>query len=657
MRTVHYLRLRRFGASRMACIVSIFCVAAAIASSAQTFTTLVNFDYTNGAYSTASLIQGTDGNLYGTTSGGGSGNCQGGCGTFFKMTPGGTLTTLHSFAPPDPSGPSYLVQGSDGNFYGIAGEAIFKITPEGTVTTLYTFTDYDFPNGLVQATDGNFYGTTHDMNDPGTVFKITPGGTLTTLYRFEGYTYGGNPVAGLVQGTDGNFYGTTESGGLGYACGGGGCGTVFNMTPGGTLTTLHSFELTDGDQPRAALLQGTDGNFYGTTFAYGAHDSGTVFKITPEGTLTTLASFDYTDGTESRTAVIQATDGNFYGTTPYGGIGNCQIGCGVLFKVTPGGALTALHSFDGADGLLPSAALAQGTDGSFYGTTYEGGPQSSNCPAGCGTIFKLSVGLGPFVATEPTSGGVGAPVVILGTNLTGSTGVTFNGTHANFSVVSPSEITTNVPAGATSGTVRVTTSSGTLSSNVMFRVTYALTVSVSGNGNVASTDGLINCPGTCSNSYPGNTRVTLNAAPALGWAFSGWSGACSGNGSCVVTMTENLSVSARFTQLSYTLTVSTVGSGTVASTDGLIDCPGTCSHTYLSLTPVTLNASPASGWMFSGWTGPCNGVGPCTFAMTQNLEATAVFIEPGHGLQFIAAKPCRLVDTRTDHDPIQGGNV
>ncbi|MGA2902289.1 MAG: protease pro-enzyme activation domain-containing protein [Candidatus Korobacteraceae bacterium] len=188
-------------------------------------------------------------------------------------------------------------------------------------------------------------------------------------------------------------------------------------------------------------------------------------------------------------------------------------------------------------------------------------------------------------------------------------------------------------------------------------VPYTLTVSTIGNGSVTSTDGLINCPGTCSRSYPGNTQVTLNAAPIQGWMFSGWSGACSGTGSCVVAMTQNQSVTATFTQNSYTLTVSTVGNGAVTSTDGFINCPGTCSHIYQSLELVTLDAAPAQGWSLSGWTGACSGVGPCNVAMTQNLSVTAVFLQPppGYGLQFVLVTPCRLVDTRQTGNPIQGG--
>jgi hypothetical protein len=203
---------------------------------------------------------------------------------------------------------------------------------------------------------------------------------------------------------------------------------------------------------------------------------------------------------------------------------------------------------------------------------------------------------------------------------------------------------------------------------------YTLTVTTNGNGSVTSTDGYINCPGVCSYNYLSNTQVTLNANPAQGWSLSAWGGACSGNGSCDVPMTQNQSVSATFTQNYYTLTVSNSGDGRITSTDGYINCPGidgevipalaiyrgTCSHTYLSLTQVTLDASPVHNWSFSGWTGACNGIGPCNLTMTQNLAVTAVFIEPGYGLQFVPVTPCRLVDTRNPNGqfggpPIQGG--
>jgi len=583
--------MKAFNLYKVLGILVLFCGVTVIGAPAQTLTTLVSFDGTRGADPAAPLIQGSDGNLYGTTEYGGSAsNCESGypCGTVFKITPSGTLTTLHSFDYGDGAYPvSPLVQGSDGNFYGTnQGEAdsggagtIFKITPSGTLTVLlYSFSS---PAGLVQGRDGNFYGTTPRSYTHGTVFKITPSGTLTTLHTFNG-TDGDNPQAGLIQATDGNFYGTTASGGTSNNCGGG-CGTVFKITPSGSLTTLHSFSVTDGFNVVAGLVQGSDGNFYGTTVGGGTGgcgNGGTVFKITPSGTLTTLYNFgnqpSCASGYQPKAGLVQGTDGNFYGTSSGGGANNQ----GTVFAITPGGSLTTLYSFCAqtgcADGTTPVAGVIQASDGNFYGTTYNGGVDNS------GTVFKLSVSYS------------------------------------------------------------------------------TLTVSINGNGAVTSTDGGINCPGTCSHNYPDNSQVTLNATPASGWAFSGWGGACSGTGSCNLTITQNTNVSATFYQLPVTLTVSVAGDGTVASTDGHINCPGTCSYIYLPNTPVTLNATPAGGWAFSGWSGACSGVGPCNLVMTANLAVSAIFIEPGHGLQFTAVPPCRLMDTRPQYGgggPIQGGTA
>jgi uncharacterized repeat protein (TIGR03803 family) len=414
----------------------------------------------------------------------------------FKITATGTVTTLHS------GGGEYIgepVQGTVGNFYGTVLEGgafnhgtVFKITSTGTLTTLHNFdfTDGILPTALVQASDGNFYGTTEQGGTSscvyggtnygcGTLYKITPSGTLTTLYNFcsqSGCTDGEIPTGPLVQGTDGNLYGTTGAGGTGPCSSG--CGTIFKITTTGTLTTLHSFDLADGASPNGGLIQATDGNFYGTTYSGGANNSscnagtcGTAFKITTTGTLTTLHSFDYTDGANPTAGLIQASDGNFYGTTGAGG--NCSTfayGCGTIFEITMNDTLTTLHSFEKTDGARPNG-LVQDTSGTFYGTTLDGGRIVYHfCGGTCGTIFSLSVGLGPFVKTEPASGNVGAAVNILGTNLTGATSVSFNGTAATFTMVSSSEITTTVPTGATTGPVQAVTQSGTLTSHVNFQV-------------------------------------------------------------------------------------------------------------------------------------------------------------------------------------------
>jgi uncharacterized repeat protein (TIGR03803 family) len=482
------------------------CATTAIALPAQTFTPLFSFDGMDGGnpldYVGANgLVQGTDGRLYGTTDGGG----KYGYGTVFKINVGSKLTTLYNFPTcgptncPSGESPGGLIQATDGDFYGITqgsgGDAVscnnqtvlngcgtvFKITPGGKLTTLYSFcaqancADGFYPNGLTQATNRDFYGTTNQggaNNGAGTVFKITPAGTLTTLYSFcsqsncaDGY----GPVGALVQATNGDFYGTTWAGGdlPGYDCGTGGeyCGTVFKITTAGALTTLA----TVAGNPSGTLVQATDGKFYGTTAR-----AGTIFMMTAKGTLTTLA----TVGGYPYAGLVQGTDGNFYGTTYVGGANNnsyCQgNGCGSVFQMTPAGTLTTLYSFcsqtNCTDGMWPLAGLMQDTNGNLYGTTIAGGAGNGGAFSNDGTVFSVNVGLGPFVETQTTSGKVGAVAKILGTDLTDATGVGFHGTAAVFTVVSASEITTTVPDGATTGTVQVVTPSGTLSSYVPFRV-------------------------------------------------------------------------------------------------------------------------------------------------------------------------------------------
>lgn len=285
---------------------------------------------------------------------GGTGvNCNGGCGTVFKMTLAGVPTTLHSFNETDGS------------------------TPVGT---------------LIQASDGNFYGTTlyGGGNGGGTVFKITPGGAFTTLYSFCSHincTDGGNPFAGLLQGKDGNFYGVTASGGNNY-------GVIFSITPAGLYRVLYSFSRADGASPSGSLVQSSDGSFYGTTAR-----AGTIFQVTPEGVLTTLGA----PGGYPYAGLVQATDGSLYGT---GYTGNNGYGSVFEFAL-PQGPLTTLYNFcfqpNCADGLAPLAGLVQGTDGKLYGTTSYGGASAS------GTAFSLDLGLiVPGANLSPTSLDFGA---------------------------------------------------------------------------------------------------------------------------------------------------------------------------------------------------------------------------------------------------------
>jgi uncharacterized repeat protein (TIGR03803 family) len=301
-----------------------------------------------------------------------------------------SYTVLYAFTGTDGLKPNAgLVQGTDGSLYGTTYSGglddkgtVFRITVSGTLATLHSFSGIDGANpgaALVQGTDGNFYGTTQQggANGSGTVFRITPSGTLTPLHSFAGGD-GEKPLAALVQGSDGNFYGTTSAGGT-Y-----GSGTVFGITPSGALTTLHSFTGSDGADPEAGLVQGADGSFYGTTNAgvSSGHGNGygTVFRITPTGVLTTIHSFAGSDGFSPQASLIQGSDGNLYGTTSAGG----DKGIGTVFRITPGGVLTTLYSFAGSDGQAPTAALVQATDGNFYGTTAWGGA------SGLGTVFEVT---------------------------------------------------------------------------------------------------------------------------------------------------------------------------------------------------------------------------------------------------------------------------
>jgi uncharacterized repeat protein (TIGR03803 family) len=371
-----------------------------------------------------------DSNFYGTTSAGGTY----GYGTVFKMTPAGKLTTLYSFC---------LQSGCDD------GE-----TPTAS---------------LVQGTNGNLYGTTSGggaNGNYGTVFEITTTGKLTTLYSFcsvSSCNDGKNPRGGLIQGADGNFYGTT------YGNSSNQRGSIFEITPGGAFTTLYTFcslaLCEDGTEPTADLVQAADGNFYGTASGGGPYgNEGTVFELTSGLVYSVLAGFSGTCCGEPYGGLVQGTDGNFYGTTYYTEYNDY----GTAYKITPAGVLSSLYFFcrdaNCSDGESPYAGLMQATNGNFYGTTLIGGTSDF------GTVFSLSTGLGPFVVSLPASGAVGSKIAILGTNLARATAVSFNGIPAAFSVKSSSALETSVPIGATTGNIEVTTPAGILISNLVFSV-------------------------------------------------------------------------------------------------------------------------------------------------------------------------------------------
>ena len=203
----------------------------------------------------------------------------------------------------------------------------------------------------------------------------------TVLHSFAGGADGAVPDVSLIEGSDGNFYGTTMVGGSSNA------GTVFRMTPAGVVTVLHSFGGIPGDGPFTALVEGSDGHFYGTTKGGGDFNAGTIFRMTPGGAVAILHSFarGAMDGGSPMGTLVQATDGNFYGTTFNGGTAEF----GTVYRMTPAGAVTVLHSFTGGagDGKFPWAGVVEGTDGNFYGTTEQGGPFGSG-----GTVFRMTPG-------------------------------------------------------------------------------------------------------------------------------------------------------------------------------------------------------------------------------------------------------------------------
>lgn len=381
------------------CAAVILCVASASsASSNVTFTMIHDFDGVDGDGPYAGLVDGSDGNLYGTTSEGGP---RFGAGTIFRITPGGAFETLHTFNGRDGESPGApLIQGADGDLYGTTESGgkssgrcqfgcgvIFKITTQGAYTTLHRFVGRDgaYPyGGLVQSSHGTLYGTTEFLgaHNQGTVFRLSPSGRLTTMHNFNGVD-GAYPFAGLLLATDGNLYGTTDAGGS-Y-----GHGIVFRITTAGRYTTLHSFNGDDGGYPRDALVQANDGTLYGTT-EYGpypgGHYYGTVFKITTDGNLTSLHTFDGNDGANPYAGLTLSGHGFLYGTTLNGGAN----GYGSIYRISPNGQFTSVYSFQNSQA-YPFAGLVRGDNGMLYGTTYEGG---SNACGGffCGMVFSLSIG-------------------------------------------------------------------------------------------------------------------------------------------------------------------------------------------------------------------------------------------------------------------------
>lgn len=434
--------------------------------------TLINFQVSPGTV-TGTLVEGSDGNFYGTTTRGGPS----GSGSIFRVTPSGILTNLISNQGNPAAG---LVVGNDGLLYGMNGAGgpfgwgtFFRMTTGAELTNFAVLDGTNGGNpqfGLVLGGDGNFYGTSMEggTNSLGAVFRVTPGGIVTALVSFAFDTNGAAPTASLTLGPDGELYGTASVGGTI------GAGTIFKITTQGALTTLHSFQNTEGFTHPAALTVGPDGNLYGTSRDGGSADRGTVFRITTNGAYATVASFIGTNGATAMSPLTVGADGQLYGTTELGGAANLGTvfkvttngvlttlasftdnanalpvsglllasdgnfyGCtqGAVYKVTPDGLITTVVSLLPLDGINPQAGLTLGPDGNFYGTTDAGGSNSM------GTIFRLTPG-GTFTrmfSFNGTNGSFPQSTMTLGKdgNLYGTTtsggGLNFSGTVFRFS--------------------------------------------------------------------------------------------------------------------------------------------------------------------------------------------------------------------------------
>ena len=408
-------------------------IAVACVTTGPTVTTLYSFGTAGptDATSPQALVQGHDGNLYGVSSGGGSYSS----GTLFRITLSGQEVLIFSFgaagcanltSPVSPCSPQNLIVGNNGNFYGktagVGGTplvgAVWGIAPNGV-----EFLEYDFgfndggdqaaQGGVIQASDGLLYGTAYGApygNPPGSGESVfAAADAYGSVFGFVGDGFGpancypdcpaGSAVeASLVQTRDGYLYGTAAAGGAF------GNGTVFRTSPGTSqvipVVAIYSFGAQSGDplNPRFSLVEGADGNLYGTSSLGGTPSTpcpqgcGTVFKVTPAGTETVLHSFggSGTDGQNPSGSLLLGSDGNFYGVTSSGGSNtNCKVatGCGTVYRITPSGVETVLYTFGTtvSDGANPSGALIEASDGHLYGTSVEGGT------ANMGTVFRLDL--------------------------------------------------------------------------------------------------------------------------------------------------------------------------------------------------------------------------------------------------------------------------
>ena len=562
------------------------------AQGGATLTMLASFNNTNnGANPYAPPVRFTDGNLYGVAPYGGTNDS----GVIYQVTTNGQMAILHTFNGSDGSYPvGQLTPASDGALYGATSSGgtngagtIFQITTNGVLTTLYSFgaatnelghalDGSDCYAGLTQGRDGNFYGVTYDggVSNVGTIFQYATNGTFTTLYSFTGNgsnDAGAYPsTAPLVEGADGVFYGTTSEGGTNNA------GTIFQIIADGTLTTLHEFNVTNGQNPYAGLHLASDGNLYGTTVYGGTNSYGTAFQITTNGVLTTLYHFGgaeklyYPEG-----GLAPGLNNVLYGTTYQNG-----TAYGTVFQLTTNGLLTTLHVFtNGIDGANPYAGVVYGTDNNLYGAALYGGNRG-----GYGTVYRVSVTttlsiLSP-TANELWSNDVFTVTGTANDNVPGGavTNVFFslNGAAWTNATTQDGWVNWTASAALTPGTNTVRAYAVDDSGN--FSDTNSVTFV---NATIPPLTVLTNGLGTISPNYNGaylpmGATYSMTATAAKGFKFSNWTGGTNQPLTLVTNkatvrfvMTTNLVLQANFiNQTKPTLSITNVTKGMSVSDAG-----------------------------------------------------------------------------------------
>lgn len=484
-------------------ILTLFVGAAGFSAQAQTPTVLYNFQNTatDICEISGTLAQGRDGNMYGASEFcGANGN-----GGVFKISPAGVESLVASFPIGWGGCTAGLTLGADGNFYGscVYGSgafqfgSIYKATPAGVITDMYDFTGASgaqyAPYSPIQASDGNFYGVTgYPGSACGNVYKMTSAGVVTSLHTFSGTDC--VPTSGLIQASDGNLYGTLE---LCSTFGNRGC--IYKITPTGVYTVMYGFVDATGSFPASGVIQGKDGQFYGTTSLGGPTGSnGTIYKVTSAGVITDLHQINVTtDGAPS--SILQATDVNLYGVGINGGVANQ----GSLYKLTSANTFTASLLDGTTTGSNPRSPLIQNTNGLVYGVTNSGGVSS------VGTFFRVSTTAAPFVWLVTNTGKETAKVGILGQGFSSASVVKFGGTQATTVTRSGTTfLLATVPAGALTGSVTVTTGTATLTSSQTFKVKPTVTSFAPPNGPVGTS---VTITGT---GLTQATKVTFNGKSA-----------------------------------------------------------------------------------------------------------------------------------------------